>query len=121
MKLFVPIFVRLHKFTLTTQVFKIRDVPLRNFSVSLIRKFLLTASMLGSLKCVFERQRMIRSDATLQRVEEPVQRNLRSKSRVINSLRSITNFKMSPANYLNIHDISTFQNIYEMNILISVI
>lgn len=121
MKLFVLVFIRLHKFTLTTQIFKIRDVPLINFAVSLIRKFLLTASMLGSLKCVFERQRKLRNDATLQRVGEPVQRTLRSKFRVINSLRSITNFKMLPAYHLNIHDISTFQNIYEMNTLTSVI
>jgi hypothetical protein len=63
-KLFVLVFVRLQKFTLTTQVFNIRDAPLRNFAVSLTRKFLLTASMLGSLKCVFGRQRKIRNDAT---------------------------------------------------------
>jgi hypothetical protein len=66
LKLFVLVFVRLHTstFTLTTQVFNIRDAPLRNFAVSLIRKFLLTASMLGSLKRVFGRQRKIRNDGT---------------------------------------------------------
>lgn len=121
MKLFVLVFVRLHKFSLTTQGFKIRDVPLRNFAISLIRKFELTASILGSLKCVFGRQRTIRNDANVHRVEEAVQRILRNKCRLINSLRNITNFKRLPANYLNVHDISTFQNIYEINTLSSVI
>jgi len=75
--------------------------------------------MLGSLKCVFGRQRTILNDATVQRVEEAVQRTLRSKCRVINSLRSIIDFKMLPSNYLNVHDIFTFQNIYEINTISS--
>jgi len=76
--------------------------------------------MLGSLKCVFGRQRTIRNDATVQRVEEAFQRTLRSKFRLISSLGSIRKFEMLTANYLDIRDISTFQNIYEINTLSSV-
>jgi hypothetical protein len=94
-KLFVLVFVLLNKFSLTTQVFKIRNVPLRNFAISLIRKFELTASILGSLKCVFGRQWTIRNDATVQRVEEAVRRTLRNKCRLINSLRNIFFFFFS--------------------------
>jgi hypothetical protein len=119
-KRFVLVPLRLHKFSLTTQVFKIRDVPLRNLAISLIRKFELTASMLRSVKCAFGRQWTIRNDTTVQRVDEAVQRTLRNKCRLINSLRSITNFKMLPANYLNVHDISTFQNVCEINTFSSV-
>jgi len=86
----------------------------------LIRKYELTACMLGSLKCVLGRQGTIRNDATLQLAEEAVWRTIRSKYRVINSVRSTGNFKMLTAYYLNVHYTSTFQNTYEINTLSSV-